>query len=227
MFQVIITLTMIFNLSEYNTIASLHIAEMRDAKIQRDKLRFRNNMRRTSRCLAYELSKSLKYHSKEIETPLGSLEMNIPETQMVLVPILRSGLAMHQGMLDVFEMADSSFMSISRIVHKDASIDIQLNYVSSPVVTGKDVILLDPMIATGSTILEAYRTLRKFGQPNSVHAVAIISSVIGIEYLQRVIPELNIWTGAIDEELTAKSWIVPGLGNVGELCFGSTFDPED
>lgn len=215
---------MVFNLSEQNTIASLFISELRDAQIQKDKLKFRENLRKVSQILAYELSKSLNYHSKEVETPLGSLEMDIPKEEIVLVPILRSGVAMHQGLMDFFTQAESSFISTTREIHKDGTMDITLDYVSSPDIDNKVVILADPLIATGSTIYKAHNTIHEYGKPKSIHVVSVIACIDGIEYLKRLVPDIYIWTGAIDEELTAKSLIVPGLGDVNELSFGKAVE---
>ncbi len=215
---------MVFNLSENNSIASLFIAELRDAEIQKDKLRFRENLRKVSQILAYELSSKLNYEEKLIETPLGSLSMKLPSDKIALVPILRSGVAMHQGLMDFFIEAESSFMSTTRLIHKDGTMTIRLDYVSSPDVEDRVVILADPLLATGSTIYKAYNTIHEYGKPKSVHVVSAISCIDGIEYLSRLVPDLNIWTGAIDQELTAKSLIVPGLGDVDELSFGKAVD---
>lgn len=217
---------MVFNLTEQNTVASLFISELRDAKIQKDKLRFRSNLRRISQILAFELSKTFQYYTKEIETPLGALEMKLPYTDVVLLPILRAGIAMHQGLMDFFVDAESSFMSTTREIHKDGTMNIKLDYVSSPEVANKNIIIADPLIATGSTIYKAYKTILDYGKPRSVHVVSIIACSTGIEYLQRLVPNLHIWTGAIDEELTAKSLVVPGLGDVDELSFGKAIDPD-
>jgi uracil phosphoribosyltransferase len=218
---------MIYNLSEHNSIASLFISELRDAEIQKDKLKFRENLRKVSQVLAYELSRTFKYTNKLIETPLGALNMALPQAQIVLVPILRSGVAMHQGLMDFFPNAESSFMSTTRTVHKDGTMEISLDYVSSPAVDDRIVILADPLIATGSTISKAYKTILEFGKPTAIHVVSVIAYDDGIKYLKRTIPKLSIWTGAIDEELTAKSLIVPGLGDVDELSFGKAIDLEE
>lgn len=217
---------MVFNLSDINNISSLFISELRDEKIQKDKFRFRENLRKVSQILAYELSKQLNYTNKHVETPLGSLDLSVPSDEIVLVPILRSGVAMHQGLMDFFVDAESSFISTTRIIHKDGTMDIKLDYVSSPDVDDKVVILADPLIATGSTISKALDIISEYGKPKSIYVVSVIACVDGIEYLKRRKPKLHIWTCAIDEELTAKSLIVPGLGDVNELSFGKAIDLE-
>ncbi len=215
---------MIYNLSDHNSVASYFISELRDINIQKDKMRFRENLRKISQILAYELSKTLNYEPKEVETPYGSLQMEIPSAGVVLVPILRAGIAMHQGLMDFFPDAESSFMSTTRLIHKDGTMDVNLDYVSSPMVENRVVVLADPLIATGSTIHKAYKTILKYGKPQSIHVVSVIACIDGVEYLSRKIPRLKIWTGSIDQELTAKSLIVPGLGDVNELSFGRAID---
>ena len=218
---------MVYNLSEQNSIAALFLSELRDAEIQKDKLKFRENLRKISQILAYELSKTLEYADKLVETPLGSLNMALPKPDIVLVPIFRSGVAMHQGLMDFFPNSESSFMSTTRAVHKDGTMEITMDYVSSPAVDDRIVVLADPLIATGSTIRQAYKTILEYGSPKAIHVVSVIANIDGINYLQRTIPKLSIWTGAIDEELTAKSLIVPGLGDVDELSFGRAIDLDE
>lgn len=217
---------MVFNLSEQNSVASLYLSEIRDASIQKDKVRFRANLQKISQILAYELSKQLEYEQKLVETPLGSLDMDLPSEDIVIVPILRAGIAMLHGLLNYFPYAESSFMSTTRLIHKDGTMTVRLDYISSPPVDDRIVILTDPLIATGSTIYKAYKTILEYGQPKAVHVVSAISCIDGIEYIKRLVPNISQWTGAVDQELTAKSLIVPGLGDVDELTFGRKLESD-
>lgn len=211
---------MVFNLSEKNTIANRFIAELRDLDIQQDRMRFRRNLERIGEILAYELSKKLHYEKVLVETPLGSTTIPLPAEKIVLATILRAGLPLHQGMLHYFDQADNVFIAAFRKHHKDGTFTIQLDYISTPHLEECVLILADPMLATGASVNLALQELERFGKPTAVHIATVIASTTGIESIQKRWPKANIWAGAIDEELTAKSYIVPGLGDAGDLAFG-------
>jgi len=213
--------TRIFNLSKQLSVANQFLAEMRDAEIQTDPLRFRKNLERLSEVLAYEISKTLKYEKKIVETPLGEAEIMLPVQQPVLATILRAGLPMHQGMLNIFDRAGNAFLSAYRRHHKDGSFEISLDYVSCPTIEDSVLIITDPMLATGASMEVCINELLKHGEPTDIHVAVAIAAQDGIDHLLRMHPKVQLWVGAIDEELTAKSYIVPGLGDAGDLAFGS------
>lgn len=211
---------MIHNLGEVNSLIQLYMAQLRDAHVQQDSLRFRKNMERLGACMAYEISKTFKYEERETETSLGTAITRHPTDRIVLATILRAGLPLHQGMLDMIDHAENAFVSAYRKHHKDGSFEIKLEYMSCPDLEGTTLILCDPMIATGASIVLALQELLKNGTPQTVHLATAIASVQGIEHAERMFPEADIWLGGLDEELTAKSYIVPGLGDAGDLSFG-------
>ena len=211
---------MVFNLATKNTIANRFVAELRHVETQQDRLRFRRNLERVGEILAYEISQTFQYEPSEVETPLGSALTMLPSQRVVLATILRAGLPLHQGMLNYFDTADNVFIAAFRKHHKDGSFEIQLDYVSTPNLEGCVLILADPMLATGASINLALKELERFGKPSAVHVATVIASTAGIEAVRRRWPKARIWAGAIDEELTAKSYIVPGLGDAGDLAFG-------
>lgn len=214
-------LSMFKNLSDTNSIASKFIAQLRDANVQCDSMRFRRNIERLGEILAYEISKTLSYKEIEVETPLGIATAFIPEKPIVLASILRAGLPLHQGFLNYFDDAGNAFISAYRKHHKDGSFDIELGYVSCPDLEGKVLILCDPMLATGASMNIALEEIKAHGEPAKIHVVTAIASRIGVEFVKRNNPGVHIWVGALDEELTAKSYIVPGLGDAGDLAYGS------
>ena len=211
---------MVFNLSANNTIANQFIAELRQVNTQQDRLRFRRNLERIGEILAYEISKTLEYHLVPTETPLGVSDESVPSQRIVLATILRAGLPFHQGMLHYFDRADNAFISAYRRNRKDGSFEIQLDYIGSPDLEDCVLILADPMLATGASVNVALKELARFGAPSTVHVASVIASTAGVEAVQRAHPNVRIWAGAIDEELTAKFYIVPGLGDAGDLAFG-------
>jgi uracil phosphoribosyltransferase len=213
--------TRIFNLSKQQTVANQFMAELRDAEIQTDPMRFRKNLERLGEILAYEISKTFKYENKNVETPLGEVEIMLPLLQPVLATILRAGLPMHQGMLNIFDRAGNAFLSAYRRHYKDGSFEISLDYVSCPSIEGSVLIISDPMLATGASMEVCINELLKQGEPADIHVAVAIAAQDGIDHLLRVHPKVQLWVGAIDEELTAKSYIVPGLGDAGDLAFGS------
>ena len=211
---------MIFNLSENNSVANRFIAELRDVNVQKDRLRFRRNLERLGEVMAYEISQRLNYLPKEVETPLGIAKVGVPSDRLVLATILRAGIPMHQGLLNYFDDAESAFVSAYRRHHKDGTFEIALEYVSCPDLNDCVLILSDPMVATGASVQVAIESLQRFGQPSQIHIATAIASRQGLEHLRRTMPSAKVWAGAIDDELTAKSYIVPGLGDAGDLAYG-------
>lgn len=210
------------HLGAQNSIFNQFIAEIRNVDIQQDPLRFRRNMERIGEIFAYEISKTFVYQKQEITTPLGELEMELVKQKPILATILRAGLPLHQGFLNYFDNADNAFISAFRKHDLDGNFEIQIDYMSSPEMKNKILILADPMLATGQSMYLAYKALAQTGAPKHTHIVSVIASVDGLNYLQkRLSPnKCTIWVGAIDEELTAQSYIVPGLGDAGDLAFG-------
>ncbi len=215
---------MITNLSDKNSIANRFIAELRDVDIQQDRLRFRRNLERLGEILAYEISQTLLYEPIDIETPLGIAPTMLPAQRVVLATILRAGLPVHEGMLHYFDQADNVFIAAFRRHHKDGTFDIQLDYVSAPDLTDTVLILCDAMLASGASVNLALQQLERFGTPAQIHVATIIASKAGKEAVQRRYPKAHLWMIALDEELTAKSFIVPGLGDAGDLAFGGKTD---
>lgn len=211
---------MVTNLSEHNSVLCNWIAEIRDVDTQPDRMRFRRNMERIGEIAAYELSKHLPYTTKTVQTPLGESECSKMVDTPVLATILRAGLPLHQGILNYFDDADCAFIAGYRKHHRDGSFEVAQHYVTSPDTTGRTLILADPMLATGSSAALALESLVASGKPEQIHLVTAISSTIGIEHIKRKFPDAYIWAGTIDEELTAKGYIVPGLGDAGDLSFG-------
>lgn len=211
---------MIFKLTDHQTIGNQFIGELRDVQIQQDRMRFRRNLERVGEVMAYEISKTLDYQEKEVETPLGIATIQVPAEKIVLGTILRAGLPLHQGLLNVFDQADNAFISAYRKHHKDGSFEINMEYVSCPDLTGTILMLADPMLATGASMSIAIEGLAQYGTPKEIHVVTAIASENGVKHIRRLFPKVKIWAGAVDEELTAKSYIVPGLGDAGDLCYG-------
>ncbi len=212
---------MTFILEEKQSIANHFIAELRDLNIQKDRMRFRRNMERLAEILAYEMSKSFMYEAKDVETQLGVAHTSLISDRIVIGTILRAGLAMHMGLLNYFDKADNAFISAYRKHHKDGTFEISLQYVSCPDLNNCVLVISDPMLASGASMDVTIRQLRQFGTPKELHIATAIASTTGLEYIQRLYPDAHIWIGALDEELTAKSYIVPGLGDAGDLAFGS------
>jgi uracil phosphoribosyltransferase len=206
-----------------NSILNQFIAELRAIDIQTDSMRFRRNLERIGEFFAFEISKTFRYEKQLIKTPLGELEMMLPANVVVLATIMRAGLPLHNGLLSIFDKAQNAFISAFRKYHKDGSFDIQFGYMSSPLIAGKILILSDPMLATGSSMVLAYKSMLDKGQPEHTHIVSVVASKEGVEYLKRNLPEKDytLWLGAIDDELTAKAFIVPGLGDAGDLAYGA------
>jgi uracil phosphoribosyltransferase len=211
---------MVINLSATHSLLSNWVSELRNTDVQTDRMRFRRNLERIGEVMAYEISKEMPWEEKEVTTPLGTSTCRVLKEQPVLATILRAGLPLHAGMLNYFDRADNAFISAYRKHKRDGSFDIQLEYVSCPPLENRILILSDPMLATGSSLVKTIHMLRDEGVPSQVHVVAAIACTVGIEYVRREQPHVKIWCGAIDEELTAKGYIVPGLGDAGDLAFG-------
>jgi uracil phosphoribosyltransferase len=209
-------------LTQQPSILNKYLAEIRDASMQQDRMRFRRNMERIGEIAAVEISKFLPYKEQEVTTPLGIAQISVPVITPILATILRAGLPLHQGLLNYFDGADNAFISAYRRHHKDGTFDIRLEYVSAPDLTGKTVILADPMLATGKSLVMTYKAMLERGRPHHTHILAVLASAEGIEYLKSHLSQdaVTIWGCAIDEELTAQSYIVPGLGDAGDLSFG-------
>jgi uracil phosphoribosyltransferase len=212
---------MLHNLSAHKSIINKFIFEMRSVSIQKDSMRFRMNMERLGELMAYEISKTLDYEEKVVETPLGEALVQMPTQKLVLASILRAGLPLHQGFLRIFDDVENAFISAYRSHHKDGTFDIKLQYVTCPNLDGKVLLILDPMLATGASLHKTLEELKEYGTPSTIHIVSAIASRQGINHVHRFFPHAKIWTAAIDEELTAKSYIVPGLGDAGDLSYGS------
>lgn len=212
---------MIVNLSQQHSLISNWVAELRDTAIQTDRMRFRRNLERIGEVAAYEISKVIPFAEKEIQTPLGVATHKMLGEQPVLATILRAGLPLHNGLLNYFDQADNAFISAYRKHNKDGSFEISLDYVSCPELENRVVIISDPMLATGSSLVKTIHFLKEEGKPREIHIVAAIACTVGIEYVKREEPSVTIWCGDIDDELTAKGYIVPGLGDAGDLAFGT------
>lgn len=211
---------MVFELVKESTIANNFLAELRDVNIQGDRLRFRKNLERLGQILAYELSKKLEYETKIIETPLGKKETLMMSGQPILIPILRAGIPFYNGVISFFDQAGSGFIGAWRIEGQE-ELDVELNYMAAPSIEDYNLIIIDPMLATGRSLLLAVERLMKHGKPRHIHILSVIASLQGINMVAENMPmDYSIWVGAIDEQLNSKSYIVPGLGDAGDLSFG-------
>lgn len=213
----------IHNLGEENSVLNQFVSELRDVNIQKDRMRFRRNIERIGEVLGYELSKKITYDSREVETPLGVKTINVPKDNLVLCSILRAGLPLHQGLLNYFDNAENAFISAYRD-HEEGTDDFEIvvNYLASPSLEGKTLILVDPMLATGRTLENTFEALKSHGNPEQIHIVSVIGSQQGVDYIDEIFPEtVHLWIAAIDQELNAKSYIVPGLGDAGDLSYGA------
>lgn len=212
----------IVNFSESNSILNQYVAEIRDVNIQGDRMRFRRNIERIGEIMAYEISKTLHYMPRQVTTPLGTASVNVPDESVVLATILRAGLPFHQGFLNYFDGAENAFVSAYR-QYKDASrFDIHIEYIASPSIEGKTLILADPMLATGSSVELSYRAMLTKGTPSEIYIASVIASQQALSYISGVFPDAHtsIWCAAVDSELNEHSYIVPGLGDAGDLAFG-------
>ncbi|MBS1667956.1 MAG: uracil phosphoribosyltransferase [Bacteroidetes bacterium] len=212
---------MVVNLSQHYSLLSDWVSEIRDEHLQKDRMRFRRNLERIGEVAAFEISKTLDFEEKDIQTPMGIAKSKVLREQPILATILRAGLPLHQGLLNFFDKADNAFVSAYRKHNRDGSFEISLDYISSPELENRIVIISDPMLATGSSLVKTIQFLREEGKPREIHIVVAIACTVGIEYVKRSEPNCKIWCGAIDDELTAKGYIVPGLGDAGDLAYGS------
>jgi uracil phosphoribosyltransferase len=214
----------IHNLSYSNSILNHFIAEIRDVTVHSDSLRFRKNIERIGEVLSYEISKTLDYSNHQVKTPLGVADVPLCSEKIVLAPVLRAGLPLHQGFLQFFDKAENAFVSASRQYSPDHThFEIVVEYLSSPDIEGKTLIIIDPMLATGSSLDLAYKALLKRGEPAKIHIACAIASLPGVEEVERVFPKekTTLWVGAIDPGLNERAYIVPGLGDAGDLAYGS------
>jgi len=212
---------MVVNLSEDNSIVQHFLAQIRDKEIQKDSLRFRKNLFRIAQIIAYEASKQLNYIIKNIETPITNTSVKVIENQPIICSILRAGLVMHEGFLDFFDQSDSAFVSASRKHRTPSEFEVVVEYMASPSLQDKTVILIDPMLATGRSMHLAYQAICKHGVPSKVIIVSLIASEKGLDYINQFMPNANIITAAVDSDLNINSYIVPGLGDAGDLAYGT------
>ncbi|TMM30645.1 uracil phosphoribosyltransferase [Polaribacter aestuariivivens] len=213
----------IHHIAENDSILNKFIAEIRDEKIQKDSLRFRRNIERIGEVLGYELSKSLAYSNASVNTPLGKKEIKLFNNNMVLCSILRAGLPLHQGLLNYFDDAENAFISAYRHHPKnDSDFEIVVEYFASPSINNKTLLLVDPMLATGQSLVAVYEAIKKHGTPKEIHIVSVIGAKQGVDFVNNHFPEnTKLWIATIDDQLNEKGYIVPGLGDAGDLAYGS------
>jgi uracil phosphoribosyltransferase len=211
-----------FLLSQKPSIADHYLAELRDVNCQKDRMRFRRNMERMGELLAYEISKTLTFKTGKVETPLGTASCRSMLQPVVLATILRAGLPFHQGFLNIFDTADNAFIGAYRGHHINAEEEftVEMDYITSPDLTGKILVMIDPMLATGRSMEKVYHALLRFGIPSQTHIASVIASPEGVAYLQSRIPQCRLWLGAVDQKLNEQYYIVPGLGDAGDLAYG-------
>ena len=212
----------VINLGEKDSILNKFVAQMRDKKIQKDSMRFRRNLERVGEIFAYEISRTMEYSSRQVSTPLGIAEANVYDDNVVVATILRAGLPLHQGILNYFDDAQNAFVAAYRKYDKGEGFHINIEYATTPDLTDKTLILADTMLATGASLEIAYKRLCENGEPKYTHIVCPVASSYAVEYLQKNIDgsKATLWVAAIDEELTSRSYIVPGLGDAGDLAYG-------
>jgi len=212
---------MVINLSTEHSLVSNWVSELRDIEVQKDRMRFRRNLERIAEVIGYEISKRMAWEEMEITTPLGISTCKVLAEQPVLATILRAGLGMHSGLLSYFDKGDNAFISAYRKHNPDGSFDIHMEYMSCPEIEGRTIIISDPMIATGASLVKSIEFLKEEGTIKELHIVCAIACTVGIEYVTRAFPKATIWCGDIDDEITAKGYIVPGLGDAGDLAYGA------
>ena len=213
----------IINLSEHNSVLNQFLSEIRDVDIQKDPLRFRRNIERIGEVMAIEVSKSLNYAPKEVQTPLDKASVNTISDQLVLATILRAGLPLHQGFLNIFDRAENAFLSAYRRVNGQGELEIVAEYMAAPSIEGKTLIVVDPMLATGMSMEVGYLALLRHGKPAHTHLCCTIATPQAIDYMRKALndsPDVTLWCAAIDPVLNEKKYIVPGLGDAGDLCYG-------
>lgn len=215
----------IYNFSTYNSIYNQFLSELRNVEVQNDRMRFRRNLQRLGELSAYEISKTIDFETVNIKTPLGISPTLLPSEQPVLATILRAGLPLQQGLLNYFDKSDNCYISAYRKHSTKENFDVEIEYLASPDVSNKVVVLNDPMLASGKSMVLAYKALLKKGIPKKIHIVCVIASQEGVDFIDKHFPKnTSLWVGAIDGEMTKESYIVPGLGDAGDLAFGSKED---
>ena len=213
----------VINLSEHNSVLNMFLREIRDVEIQKDPLRFRRNIERIGEFMAIEVSKALNYEQTDVQTPLGIAPVNTISDQLVLATILRAGLPLHQGFLNIFDRAENAFLSAYRRVNGKGELEIVAEYMAAPSIGGKTLIVADPMLATGMSMEVGYLALLRHGKPAHAHLCCAIATPQAIDYMRRELndsPDVTLWCAAIDPVLNDKKYIVPGLGDAGDLCYG-------
>lgn len=212
----------IYNFDEQPSLVSQYMAELRDVTVQKDMLRFRRNLERIGEIMAYEISKTIQYKKTEIPTPLAPANCHIIDEKLVLATIFRAGIPFHKGFLDYFDHAQNAFVSAYRKYKEKENFDVFIEYIASPSIEGKTLIIADPMLATGASMELSYRALLTKGTPANIHVASVIASKVAIEYIEKTFPadKTTIWVGAIDEQINSHSYIVPGLGDAGDLAYG-------
>lgn len=212
----------IINLSETDSVLNQYISEIRDVQIQKDRLRFRRNIERIGEIMAYEISKSFRYRMKEVQTPLGTASVSVPVNELVISTILRAGVPFHQGFLSYFDYAENAFVSAYRKYKDTLKFDIHIEYIASPRIDNKTLIITDPMLATGGSMELTYQAMLTKGHPAEIHVASVIASRQAVDYIANKLPEdkTTIWCAAIDPEIDDHSYIVPGLGDAGDLAYG-------
>lgn len=211
------------NLSEQNSVINLYLAELRDKKYQQNRMIFRNNIQRIGQMMAFELSKTLEYKTKTITTPLANIDIPLPKDDIVVATVLRAGLPFHEGFLSVFDHAASAFVSAFRMYtnREHTEVGIHTEYMASPSVKGRTLIIADPMLATGGSMAASYEALAKTGKPRAVHIACVIATPEGLDMLSQTLPEdATVWCAAIDPGMNEHKYIVPGFGDCGDLCYG-------
>lgn len=219
------TIMKIINLSQENSILNKFLAELRCVDTQKDSMRFRRNIERIGEITAYEISKTLEYHSKKIHTPLAEMEVNLPNKDVVICSILRAGLALHTGILNYFDDSENAFISAFRKHTDNNEFEIEVEYFASPSIDGKTLIIADPMLATGRSLVSVFEGIKKYGTPKEIHIACVIGAEEGVNYIKDYFPEsTTLWIGTIDEKLNDKKYIVPGLGDAGDLAYGDKME---
>ena len=215
----------VYNFSQYSSLYNKFLSELRDENIQKDNMRFRKNLERLGEISAYEISKTLQGYSQVTKTPLGTSKTSVPSENLVLATVLRAGLPLHNGLLKYYDNAENCFISAYRKHTSKEEFEVEIQYMASPNLTDKIVLLSDPMLATGRSMVLAYKALLKKGTPSKIHIVCVIGSEQGVEYISKNLPEdTTLWIGGIDSKMTSESYIVPGLGDAGDLAFGKKVD---
>ncbi len=211
---------MLHNLSKNNSLVHQFVAELRDTTVQTDRMRFRRNLERLGEIMAYEISKTMAYKMEKIQTPLAIADCTVLQDQPVLANILRAAVPMYQGLLNYFDKADNAFISAYRKHHADGSFEIDLQYTACPSLENRVLIVCDPMLATGASMVATLKKLEAMGKPKHIHIVSAIASQFGIDFVEKSLPNCTLWTATIDPILNDDKYIVPGLGDAGDLAFG-------